>query len=398
MEKNPSPDVVIIGGGPVGLWTAIRMMKDRSDLRVQVYERHQEYQRSHVLKLKHVSLLLYKKPTNDPDEAAFHREVTGGKSLSEVYAAAAAGLSVFVRTNVLENALKKYAQALGVNITYAKIETPEEAERLHPDCKLFVAADGAHSKMRETLFGKDAIRHFVLQYIAEIKYQAKGKAGKLSFLEAYKTNKLLSGPAFEYVGREKDGTTPVSLRFFMDRETYDAIPTASFKEPLKLDDPRLPPQLTADFRTMMNARAIKAGEVYDENSAKLSKLTLTHYASRSFATLQQNGKAWFVVGDAAMGVPYFRSLNAGFVIGNQLGYFLKNSRFSTENKVRAYNFVRPFDIAWEFTEARIKNMGLMLYQKFCKASARSPLSMVNWDAPTAQEMKSREHPAFKPKM
>jgi 2-polyprenyl-6-methoxyphenol hydroxylase-like FAD-dependent oxidoreductase len=386
-------DVVIVGAGPVGLWTAIQIKKRNPHMDVKLYERYTTYQRSHVLRLEHLSMLLYGKNSHNPHEKAFYHDMTG-KNLIQLFQSAAG--AVFVRTNDLEGALKRFAHGLGIETIYSAVEDPELLMQAHPDCRTFIAADGAHSKMRNALLGTEAVKHYPLQYVAEVKYQTHGPAGHLDFLdESYKTNKLLSHMAFEYIGKEKDGATPVTLRFFIDEKTYAALPKASFKEPLHLGDPAIPPPFSGDIRTYMNVRQRIAGENYMEGSGKVTKLILSLYAAERFA-VEKNGRSWFFVGDSAMGVPYFRALNSGLIIGSQLGFIVTRDFLSQDSKVRAFNACRPLDVAWEFTAARGKNLALNLYDQFRRTSATIPWQANRWSPQDAADFQTRHHRAFRP--
>ncbi|MFN7114009.1 MAG: FAD-dependent oxidoreductase [Alphaproteobacteria bacterium] len=392
LAQRPA-DIVIIGGGPVGLWTAVQIKKRRPDAHVRVYERYSAYQRSHILRLENFSMNVYAKKSGDDAEAQFLREVLGEKLANSFKAAAGTG-TVFIRTNDLEHALKEHARTLGIETVLRRIDSPQQAMDENPACKTFIAADGAHSKMRMALLGEDAVTDYPMQYVVEIKYQAEGRAGTLDFLsDQYKTNKLLSNMVFEYVGREKEGKTPVTLRFFVDADTYGAIPQAGFKDPLAVNDARLPETLRQDIKTYMNVRAEKAGEVYAAGSAKLSKLTLSVYAAKKFAVVKE-GRGWYIVGDAAMGVPYFRALNAGLIMGSQLAGIVTRKYAAPAVKAAAFNLVRPLDKAWEFTGAHGKNMALRVYDAFRGASAGVPWEMVKWDEAAVQRFKSAPHPAF----
>lgn len=46
-------ECVIVGSGPVGLWSAIQILKRTPTASVTLYEKHSTYQRSHVLRLDH---------------------------------------------------------------------------------------------------------------------------------------------------------------------------------------------------------------------------------------------------------------------------------------------------------------------------------------------------------
>ncbi len=379
-------DIVTVGAGPVGLWLGINLKKRDPDLDVQVYERHEEYVRSHILRLRHLATTLYACRDGSARENEFFKEITGC-SLRDVFLQATG--QVFIRTNDLEQALKSYALDLGVGINYQKIESPADAQDRHPECRLFVAADGARSNMRQALMGENAIKDYPLQYVTEVKYQAQGRTGKLDFLgDQYKANKLIPHMIFEYVGREKEGITPVTLRAFLDKATYQALPDASFAKPLSIDCDGVPECLKRSIQTYMDVRRMKADEVAIADSVKVTKLTLSMYAAKRFAMMHDD-RAWFLAGDAAMGVPYFRSLNQGFFVGSQLAQILATNKLSPKNKVRAYNVVRPADIAWEFATARSKDLLLQAYNDFRKMSAETPWEFMTFDRQTTEALNDR---------
>lgn len=383
-------DIVIIGAGPVGLWLAINLKKHNPRLDVQMYERNQVYERSHILRLRHLATTLYAKHDGSDRESQFFKEVTG-RSLRDVFLRAAG--HVFIRTNDLEDSLKSYASDLGVRIAYEKIESPRQIELRHPECSQFVAADGARSPMREALIGEDmtgqkSTSEYPLRYVTEVKYQAEGRAGKLDvFGDQYKANKMTPHMVFEYVGRGKNGITPVTLRTFLDRKTYDAIPEATFRNPLSIDAEGMPESLRQTIKTYMDVRSIRAAETALADSVKVTKLVLSMYAARRFGVMHED-KAWFFAGDSAMGIPYFRALNAGFFVSSQLAHILA-SNIKPENKVRAYNVVRPLDIAWEFTTARSKDLLLQAYQDFSKISSEVPWEFMTFDRQTTEALKDR---------
>ncbi len=363
-------DIVGIGAGPVGLWVASQTKKQKPGLDIQLYERHQQYERSHVLRLEYLSMLLYSIVGNDPSEKRFFEDITGMDIKELILRAALMGYTN-PRTNELEEALKTHAADLGIKTTYEKISGIDEAEERHPECSRFVGADGAHSRIREELLGEDCLIEQSLQHVVELKYQAEGDAGRLSLGRAFHTNCKLDSMAFEYVGREKCGTTPVTVRFFVDQDTYNVLPEASFREPLRLHDPRIPESLAKDIDAYLEVRKARAHETYAEGSGKMSKLTLSVYAARKFAAMHGD-KAWFLAGDAALGVPYFRSLNAGMIVGSQLAQALASDTLNNEGRVAIYNLVRPLDISWEFVTAYGKNAGLGIYDVVRKVGSLIP--------------------------
>lgn len=383
-------DIVTVGAGPVGLWLGINLKKWNPGLDVQVYERNQVYERSHILRLRHLATTLYARHDGSDRESRFYQNVLG-RSLTQAFIEATG--YVFIRTNDLEDELKSYASDLGVRIAYEKILSPRDAESRHPECRHFIAADGARSPLREYLMGEDmtglkSTKEYPLRYVAEVKYQAQGQVGKLGvFGNQYKANKSLPHTVFEYVGREKGGITPVTLRAFLDKATYESIPEATFRNPLSIDAANMPDSLRQTVTTYMDVRRLKAAEQALADSVKVTKLILSMYAARRFAIMHED-KAWFMAGDSAMGVPYFRALNAGFFISSQLAYILTR-RISPENKVKAYNTVRPVDIAWEFATARSKDLLLQAYQDFSKISSEVPWEFMTFDRQTTEALKDR---------
>lgn len=356
-------DVVMVGAGPVGLWTALQIKKRNPHWDIVVYERHEQYQRSHVLRLDHWSLLLYGRNTKDAREHQFYDEITG-KQLSQIMTSVAD--SVYIRTNDLEAALKSYARDKGIRIQTRTIANPEQVMQEHPECTMFIAADGAHSKMRASLLGEKALDEYVLQSIVEVKYKVKGSAIKANMLE---TNQNTNHMVFEYVGREKEGFSPVTLRFFLDEKTYKNLPDASFKSPLAIDSPLLPQTLKEDIQKYIGLRTHAGDSGFCHDTGFLTKLNLSLYCARKFA-IEVDGKAWFLVGDAALGVPYFRALNSGLILGSRLAQILTSESWPVgsgiKGKMGFYNFHRPLHITTEFTIARGKDMALKGFDMFRK--------------------------------
>lgn len=352
-------DIVIIGAGPVGLWNAIQIKKRCPNWEVQMYEKYEAYQRSHVLRLDHWSLLLYGKNNQNEYEKKFYEEVTG-LGLFEIAAKAAS--SLYIKTHDLEASLKNYAQNLGIKITLKNITSTDEAMQLHPECNQFIASDGAHSKMRIDLLGENDKDTEDLQNIVEVKYQIKGSTQTLGNIgEQFNHNQNFNHMAFEYVGREKEGMTSITLRFFIDKATYEALPEAQFKSPIKLgiNDDTLPQCLIEDINQYFSIRKAQFNDEVVENSKSLTKLTLSVYTAKEFA-IKKNKKAWFLVGDAAMGVPYFRALNCGLILASRLSQIICTKE-SLDKKVGLYNFHRKLHVATEFNIAKSKNALLIGY-------------------------------------
>lgn len=293
------PSVVFVGAGPVGLMAAIQLKLYHPELPILMREKYQEYQRGHLLYLNQSS---FKGTHPNPDFQEMLKQFPQR-----------------IRTNELEAALLDFSKKLGIEIEYAAVNDCKKLAKEYPDAKVIVGADGSHSVVHESIFGHQYQIHKPLKYIAEVKYEVKGKALPLNTFtemlpaETY-TNHLVS----EYVGREKNERTPVSLRIFINEETYKKMINATFKNPFKLSEKdKIESSLYYTINNWLTARAELAGEHRLENSEKITVTNLPVYASKEFVT-NRYSKTWFLVGDAAFGVPYYRALNNGILCSSQL--------------------------------------------------------------------------------
>lgn len=355
-------ETVIVGAGPVGLWTAIQLKKRNPENVITVYERYEKYQRSHVLRLDHWSMMLYSKTQRDELETQFINEVTGK---SRKHMKMEFTKSLYIKTNDFEQALKNYCKNLGVNIVIQKINSTAEVEALHPHCSHFVASDGAHSILRTELLGKDSVDTKPLQYVVELKFHVPHKTHKSKNLNDLLSlnieNKFMN---FEYVGKFKNGETPLTSRFFLSKELYEKLPEASFKEPLSFELLDKIPELSEFKENLYKYLQYRKDEYSDQidlKNVKISKLILSVYSAKKFAIHnEKTNKCWFLTGDAAMGVPYFRALNSGMMLSSRLSQILNSSITTIGNEVKnhagLYNFHQPLHIQTEFGIAFGKNM------------------------------------------
>ncbi|HRE30351.1 MAG TPA: hypothetical protein PLD88_00115, partial [Candidatus Berkiella sp.] len=79
-------DVIVVGAGPVGLWSAIQLKLYNPTLNILMLEKHSEYQRSHTVKIDSES---FKNSHPDP-----------------VFQKIIAPMTGLVSTNLLEKTLK----------------------------------------------------------------------------------------------------------------------------------------------------------------------------------------------------------------------------------------------------------------------------------------------------
>ena len=294
-------DLLIIGAGPVGLKTAIEAKLRSPDLDVLMIEQYPHYKRRHVLSIDKAT---FKNSFKDAQYQALLNECVGALS-----------------TEVLENKLKEKALSLGIKIKYQKIESCQSLAQQYPKTKLIIAADGARSVVRQQVF-KETMKHKAsLQYVAEMKYWVEGNTRALSkFTECPLALTKGSHLIVEHVGKPVSNRTPVTLRAFINQAEHESVKQATFKQPYRWDEQdkaKIAPKLIQSLEYWLEYRKKQLHDCIDHSSTNMTGLTLGSYASQN-TVKNKFGTTWALVGDAAFGVPYFRSLNNGFLCADVL--------------------------------------------------------------------------------
>ncbi len=302
-------DTVIVGGGPVGLTTALTLAAQGK--RVVVLEKHDVYQRRHVVQLSASSF------KEAPDFPVF-RTLRAHKS---------------IRTSKLEEMLQTAALAVGVEIRHAEATRPAALARTFPKANLFIGTDGSHSVVHRTMFAGQRQFNDTLRYIAEVKYTSQSAAGgKLTIGHAIAA--IATGAScIETVGKkEADGTRAVTLRFFINKKTYDRLRAGergTFRTPHLMDDVlvQADPLFAGRVARWMKTRELLKAERLT-SAPSITTTQLDAYAASTFHQTLRSGRTWAVVGDAAIGMPYFRSLNNGLISAFSLGKAVRNHSFA----------------------------------------------------------------------
>lgn len=285
------PTVVIIGAGPVGLLTAIQIKLYQPSIQIKMFEKYQEYKRKHTLRV---------------DAASFEGAHPDLKKYSGN-----------VATSTIETELKEQALSLGIEISYEEVIKVDDVLKRYPDVSLCIGADGAHSLVRKTYFEHEDIPYQNLQYLLEFKCDVIGeKLLPLSWAQSAGALMHVDRLLTEQVGRynEESQSTPLAIRMFISEKEFKALrgpqdDQATFKNPLSFDGLcQANPDLGKQFREWLNYR--QSIQAMGLAPIKISTTNLPAYTSNSYV---KGTHHCFIalVGDAALGVPYFRSFNAG---------------------------------------------------------------------------------------
>jgi hypothetical protein len=166
-----------------------------------------------------------------------------------------------------------------------------------------------------------------LQNVVMLKYEALANPG-----ERLRTQNLLQQASTiskcnflfaEQVGKpNEDNHVPITIQFFVDSETFKALGLTDNKYNIKyLGAPNLPEKLCNDINTCLRARETYLNEKYIPQTGRLATVTLNAYSAVSFAQ-EKDDILTCLVGDAALGVPYFKALNIGLQCGTRLAQLI----------------------------------------------------------------------------
>jgi 2-polyprenyl-6-methoxyphenol hydroxylase-like FAD-dependent oxidoreductase len=371
--------VVLVGAGPVGLWTAVQIKVMRPELSVLLLEKHAEYQRSHVLRVSASSFVLA------PADARVRALV--------------AGVPAVIRTNDLEDRLLRLAHELRVRIEIRAVASVDEVLCDFPSARVVIGSDGARSIVRRSAFGDALAVNRVLQSIVDLKYEVEGGGAEpLSKLaEAYPTIKLMGYAAEEHIGQARDGRCPVTLRLVVRESDANALEDATFKTPFALpaDAARLPPQLMRAICVWLGAKRLLKGERRVRGSERLSCIKLAVYRAAEL-TRGHGGVALALVGDAAFGVPFFRALNNGLRCGSMLARALAEGPWELGGeagiaaRLRAYAAKASALAKREIALAASKSAVLDVAQMHSRMVAKLPLQVIAWSPRQATLLATRE--------
>lgn len=358
MDLNNN-NFVVVGAGPVGLWTAIQLNKRFPDSIITLYERYEVYKRKHILKIQHSSLFFGASLINDQNDNNFFLNVFDNKRKKIKNTPFAKS---FISTSSIEQNLKQWVLNLGCKIVYKHIHSLDELISLHNENTTFILANGAHSNLRTELLGEEDINKTDLQHILELKTSVNKTKKVLKKVNANGSIKgKLNSLSFEYIGKTQDNNTPLNLRMFVNEKLYNEVPEATFKNPItNLNS--LPQSIQSDIEEYAKLHNLTVEELFEKG--QITKLQLSVYHAKKFAAEYKN-RHFFLVGDTAMGVPYFRALNCGLVLGSRLSKILKISKNSSKAITMYNNYQHVHRNAEEFL-AKSKNNMLNNYNQLRK--------------------------------
>lgn len=297
-NRTAQPDIIIIGAGPAGLMTAIELKLRDPEKQILVLEKHQEYQRKHSVQLDR-DAFQHAHPNNEFQELI--------RSLPSK-----------IRINALENQFLEFAKKIGIDVSYQSITSCQQLAQDYPLTPIVIGADGSHSIVHKQIFDHEYHFYSDLQYMAEIKYEVSGSAQPLNTFGKIAATHFSHHYSSEFIGEAVSGVTPVAIRFFINQTTYEKMKEATFKNPYNLTQTdKIDPALLVTIKAWLIAREEMGNEKKIEGSERITTTHLPCYASKEFVK-EKFDKTWFLVGDSAIGMPYFRGMGNAIEAAIQL--------------------------------------------------------------------------------
>jgi hypothetical protein len=400
-HSDSTIDIVIIGGGPVGLFFAKELKKKKKNYNILILERYNEYSRHHFVKIEkhylntHTATHVFFKLASSATPLAYTSTISPTKTMSIMD---------------LENVWRNEAIERGVQIRNEMITDPISLEQRYPNAHAFIGADGSKSITRKEIFGDEKSLEHDFQYMIELKYKiiqiSSNEDIHMSSSQIYKTQKILNFYMTEYIRHNED----IIIRFLVDSDTHESLPNCTFRTPLNCESQfhEVPTKLQHDIRCMMNIRKDIFNEEYISGTCILTKTTLGIYKSSSVAckpgiteTDKSIRRHWYLIGDAAMGVPFFRSLNAGLEGSNKLidiltdaGVYLLGKKHGLDLAVTRHNTFYGLLSFREGSEAFVKSEGLNTMANSLHAIGSSPLQIKFWSQNDINKFSTDLHPAL----
>ena len=303
---------LVVGAGPIGLLTAIGLKTIHPTKQIIILEKYSEYQRKHTLIMDYKHLESFRDAIGSDNEAL--------NSLVDRIKQ-----DKHIRTSELQETLERIATSLGVSKEIKEVKDVAAIleEKQYHNVDMIIGADGTKGVVGEQLFHNNK-QKFDFDYVVQLRYQVEGeiKAENIDFTDMSSLMAQHGVLATEYVGRqdEKSNFTPVTTQFMISREAFLGMKAATSKNPYypfsEMKNTHrefsLPEKVNDFIKDYVTFRL----KCYGHNSeVDLSNLTVSVNeapATRATKVVDRfNGRQVLLVGDAALGLSYFKGLNAG---------------------------------------------------------------------------------------
>jgi 2-polyprenyl-6-methoxyphenol hydroxylase-like FAD-dependent oxidoreductase len=341
--KLDAADICIVGAGPVGLWTAYNILLNAPESKIVVYDKRADYARSHILNIDMKELIDNINHYSRADANLLILEISNLMQGSH-----------HISTKALEDFLRTKVVAFGDRVEFRIAEIKNPSVELQ-NFDIIIGADGARSIIRRKIFCDDLSVRENLQKVLMVSFDIDAAdanrplRGYLANLSNIVKSKMIHDVRY---GTGVDGKIPVTLTVIPSRKMQTAMSGGPrfAADPWDVFGESLPGALKESVLKILKLQNIQPENLQNLN---IRCVELNNYAANTFTKC--NNAKWFLVGDSASGVPFFRSLNKGlkeglylanelhkFQLGqilNFTGYndFMKTNTQSEIRRARAYS-------------------------------------------------------------
>ncbi len=243
-----------------------------------------------------------------------------------------------IRTNELEKIFKDYALQNGVIILHEEVKPStihQQVAQSQPD--MIIGADGTHSTVSKSLFPAANQVKIEFDYVLQTRYEVKGEykakaIAQKDFVRDFIHHGVIAN---EYVGAfdEKKNKTPVTMQMMISKDAFEKLQLATSKHPIQpLANPEQQHQqhtlaldnIPDNVRNFLKTYIEKKTKIFSQFGQVLDPTSLTFSVNEAPATYAKQPINFYddtpviLVGDAALGLSYFKGLNAGLESTAQL--------------------------------------------------------------------------------
>jgi 2-polyprenyl-6-methoxyphenol hydroxylase-like FAD-dependent oxidoreductase len=350
----------IVGAGPVGLWTAYNILMSNEDINIVFYDKHASYVRSHILQIDVDELISNIRKYNALHSEQIKNEIT---NLMDG--------NTHISTLELESFLKGLLTTkFNERVEFITRTIVDPLFELKHD--LIIGADGAKSIVRRKIFCEDLYVRENLQKIIMVKFTTDVAAKNGYLTRIYTMIKARVIHDVRYGKVNENGQIPVTMMIIPNKEiqkAMDDIPNKPvlFKNPWDIYKDNIQPNIIALITKTLSQNGF---DVVNLENLDIKFIELNNYAATNFTKC--NNALWLLVGDAASGVPFFRSLNKGLkeglVLSHDICKFHKGEIFGFEK----YNDFMKSNTTWEIRRARAYSLAINTRRKYLTWTGGAP--------------------------